>query len=126
MSDRARRRRHVRHLFDRQKGLCHWCKAPMMPPGTHVFAKRKKIPSDLCTLDHLYDRMHPLRHTPCQRGERRHVAACWACNTERGRQSQAAQPIEELWRRSRQWDKLKGVNVDAVIAARQNAQAKEA
>jgi len=62
--------------------------------------RAKKLPTNLATLDHLRDRNHPDRLVPA-RGEQRLVIACWQCNHDRGRSSEAAQPIESLWEKSK-------------------------
>jgi len=52
------------------------------------------------TRDHLRDRFSPDRRERCAPGERRIVLACWQCNNDRAKASQAEQPLEELRRRS--------------------------
>ena len=51
------------------------------------------------TIDHLDDRFSPERGAGMP-NERRRVLACRQCNQDRGRLSQAAQPIEALHARS--------------------------
>lgn len=90
------KKRYRRKLFEKQDGLCWWCKEPMqlienMRGGRH--------PPRMATLEHLDDRFSPNRgRFPA--GERRIVLACAKCNWEKGVESQAAQPIEELHRRA--------------------------
>ena len=72
----AQRRRQRRRLYDKQKGLCFWCKKPMLwlviYPGDGVH------PLNLCTIDHVYSKLSPLRQTNNIK-----VAACWGCNHQR-------------------------------------------
>jgi len=95
MSNNAVHRQRAQ-LFFRQKGKCHYCGCDMVlmwriPPYFR--------PPNLCTVEHLNDRNGGPR--PDLQGEFLRVAACNQCNFERGAESQARQPIEELHRRSR-------------------------
>lgn len=95
-SSKLRRRRHV--LFEQQKGFCYWCNQPMreLPPDP----KRRPMPKDMCTIDHLRDRFDPARQQRCKHGEQRLVAACWECNNRRGIERQAAISKKTLRRRA--------------------------
>jgi len=93
-----RRRRQIVRLFKQQKGLCHWCKRPMLAPGTYVGVKGVRMPDDVCTLDHLDSRLNPLRGK--LNGCVRRVAACAKCNGERASTEVAALPKEQLGERS--------------------------
>jgi hypothetical protein len=70
-------------LFREQDGKCYWCDRQMLMPKVYPTPDGSNLPVDLCTLDHLFDRRHPLRSTAA-RGEKRYVAACWQCNHDRG------------------------------------------
>lgn len=61
--------------FKRQKGLCHWCKTPMLNTKR---ARRARSPM-ACTLEHLIP-----RHIGGPNTEDNTVAACLQCNEERG------------------------------------------
>jgi len=79
-------------LFARQGGLCYWCKQQMVLLNFAGQGKVKHRPPNMCTLDHLEPRWHPLRGKfP---GHRRIVAACDKCNGERDRQQLAQIPRE--------------------------------
>lgn len=56
-------------------------------------------PDTMVTLDHLFHKSDPRRLLPC-RGEKRYVAACRKCNSERGAEHDARLGIDELRRRS--------------------------
>lgn len=101
MGQAANRRKWRRKLMlmHRQKGSCYWCNCKMILLPVDLGRLR---PLNLATIDHLRDRFHPLRREPSRNCEERTVLACWRCNNERGSAAQAAQPIEELRRRSRQ------------------------
>ncbi len=90
-----RRRRTA--LYHQQGGKCHWCGCEMilLDPAPCIGQ-----PTNLATVDHLYDRLDPRRQIPPSGPEQRWVAACRECNHKRGRESQSAQPIEDLRRRS--------------------------
>jgi hypothetical protein len=95
MGDSRKKRLKRFRLWEKQKGRCHYCnKKTVMRfrEGGGV------IPDDEATLEHLDDRFNPNRGAfP---GEPRIVVACNQCNDQKGRESQASQPIEELWARS--------------------------
>lgn len=76
MSTEKNRRRRI-ELFNKQQGLCYWCRRPM-----HLVRKPGggRCSSDTCTLDHVYDKWNPMR-TPD--GGYENVAACFKCNVER-------------------------------------------
>jgi hypothetical protein len=78
---------------------CHWCGIItrwLSPEGG-------KLPEDAATIDHLYTRYEMEKRkemgNPC-------VLACNKCNHDLGEQATAAQPIEELWRRAGQYDRM--------------------
>jgi hypothetical protein len=95
-TEKKRRRRAA--LFQQQGGLCFWCQCEMqlLPP----VPRRKRMPKDLCTIDHLRDRYHPERRQRCKPGEQRLVAACWECNNRRGQERTAQMSKRTLNRRS--------------------------
>src|SRR6185437_2870498 len=73
-----------RKLYLEQDGKCHWCDKPMFCPEVYPVCSGEPLRKDLCTLDHLFDRTHPLRLYPSP-GQQRYVAACLECNNDRGR-----------------------------------------
>lgn len=81
-------------LFRAQRGLCYWCKQPMVLNPRKI--RHQPDPPNMCTLEHLHDRFSPLRGV----GEKKNVVACKKCNNERGARNQAAIAREELHRRS--------------------------
>lgn len=93
-------------LFIQQGGLCFWCKVQMVeyPPKR----KRKAMPLDMCTIDHLRDRFDPNRRECNPRGEQRLVAACWECNNRRGAERAASVSKRTLWRRSGRYPQQDG------------------
>jgi hypothetical protein len=89
----------------RRDPRCAWCRVLTIlnwrpprdaPPGD----PRRIPPLNLATVDHLRDRFDARRLEPARRGEVRRVLACRRCNERRARLREAAQPIEELRRRS--------------------------
>lgn len=42
----------------------------------------KKVPHNMATIQHIYNRMNPLRRTPLKPNERRLLLWCYRCNTE--------------------------------------------
>lgn len=99
MSDKVKRRRN--QLFRLQKGKCHWCSCTMIHwDDVPDDVKQRRMPLNMATLDHLYDRFHPERRKPNRNSEQRWVIACWECNNKRSRASQAAQSLENLWKKS--------------------------
>src|SRR5271154_1934416 len=83
-SNRKQFKKRRKSLFEKQNGLCHYCKCKMLlifavPPG-------RKKPDNLCTIEHLRDRFDPTRQEPNYNREQRWVAACNKCNNERNRQ----------------------------------------
>lgn len=113
------RNRRRRALWIQQGGRCHWCKCPMLHwndlradptkvkkhgvRSTNGSEKIKDMPATLATIDHLRDRFDPTRQEPPINQEQRWVLACWQCNTDRGNERQAEQPIEVLHERSRRY-----------------------
>lgn len=95
-AEKKRRQRYA--LWRMQKGRCHWCGCEMVKEWDHK--DHESPPKNLATFDHLDDRFSPDRGSYGYGSQWRRVLACWLCNFERGRQSQAEQPIEELHRRS--------------------------
>lgn len=70
-------------LFQKQGGLCFWCKKPMeifdQPGG--------RLPAHACTLDHVFPRSDPRRNNAETWSGQRLVAACFLCNNKRGDQT---------------------------------------
>lgn len=95
MSRRVRYLRRRARLFERQGGKCFWCARPM---STTAQERGARPPDNMLTLDHLDDRLDPMRG---KRPGERTVAACWECNQRRCRERIAALPIEEKWRLGR-------------------------
>lgn len=90
--DPKQKRRQRARLFNRQGGLCFWCKKPMILLNLAGVSVKKKFPPEMCTIDHLEPRWHPQRGQ--FNGEPRLVAACLKCNNERDRQQHAQLPRE--------------------------------
>lgn len=86
-------------LFEKQNGLCHYCKCKMI----HMFDVPQTMtkPYNLCTIEHLRDRFDPTRQEPNCTNEQRQVAACNKCNHKRNKQREKEQGIEELRRRAK-------------------------
>lgn len=91
---RAQRRRRKLRLFAEQKGRCFYCDC-LMVIHTDEVLPHMTMRKNIATIEHLDDRWsdsrgrHPL-------GVERTVLACWQCNNEKGKVSQAEQPIELL------------------------------
>lgn len=64
--------------FRRQGGKCYYCNCQMVKGGQKSSGGLR---ADACTLEHLDDRFSEFRGM--LRGERRVVAACYACNNKR-------------------------------------------
>ena len=83
---------------------CNWCKKDtilLMRAPSQIRGVGKVRPrEDEATIDHLFSRYNPDRQTPNLKNEKRLVLACWQCNQNRGKEESAAQPIEELHKRS--------------------------
>lgn len=86
MANTGKLKRRRAELYQQQGGKCFWCQGQMRQLKTDG----GPFPDDLCTLDHLRNRYHPGRLEPTT-GETRYVAACYACNHRRGRESHASQ-----------------------------------
>ena len=72
---RARPQRYMK-LFREQEGLCFYCRQPMrLPDPTNL---RDPLPPDRVTIEHLF------AATDDRRARKFIVAACHACNQERG------------------------------------------
>jgi hypothetical protein len=94
MSESGEKIRRLRaRLFHLQHGLCFWCGTPMRLLVI-VGGKCKEHPNDMCTIDHLEPRWHPMRGK--FDGQLRKVAACYKCNNERDRQQLMLIPQELL------------------------------
>lgn len=87
-----------RQLFDADP-KCHWCGRETvwteLPGG--------KLPPNAATLDHLYTRYE--METRASMGNP-FVLACNQCNHDRGEEATRQQPIEELWRRAGQLERM--------------------
>lgn len=60
---------------------------------------RRNPPVNLCTIDHLINRLNLLRKELVN-NEERTVLACWKCNNRRGKEDVARLSIVELHKRS--------------------------
>jgi hypothetical protein len=91
--------RRIMRLWKEQHGLCYWCKRLTFAPDDpqRFSTKPNKVKRLGATIDHLYSRLNPLRHTKAQRW----VMACSACNKKRAEQECAGEFKEEHVRRSR-------------------------
>lgn len=82
-------------LWKEQEGRCYWCHClTVLPPGGRKPRRYRYAPNE-ATLDHLRDRLDPLRRTD-PGGEQRHVMACNECNNRRGRLSVENQSIARV------------------------------
>lgn len=95
MSSAQIRRRRER-LFARDPH-CFWCGTELVLPDPARAGGR--LAKNTATLDHLRSRLTPTRGEPTH-GRAATVLSCLSCNFERGRNEEAALPIEEQWRRS--------------------------
>jgi 5-methylcytosine-specific restriction endonuclease McrA len=79
---------------------CYWCgvftEEPIQNGG--------RLSDDTATLDHLYTRYEMEKRV--SEGNP-FVLACNKCNHDRGEAATQAQPIEELWRRAGQLERMK-------------------
>jgi hypothetical protein len=85
-------------MYRKQGGHCHYCNILCILPECVPHPINFKLTPQIATLDHIYDRFHPLRMRG-KEGEKRYVMACWKCNTELGRQ-RCRENLEEHKRRS--------------------------
>lgn len=68
--------------FDEQDGLCYYCKRPMVREIEYIPGGGQ--PHNLCTLEHLTDRLDPRRWDKnTKESPRRYAAACARCNNAR-------------------------------------------
>jgi len=93
MADAKRKRARAKH-YEAQGGKCYWCGCQMYLPEVYP-PEPKKVPKNLCTLDHM---LHRFDRGPGIIGA--YVAACLSCNEKRGAERLAQEPIERLWERS--------------------------
>lgn len=97
---RHRTKKLLRARMWRANPHCYWCGVEtVLIEGHHGQQK----PSNMATIDHLYSRLHPLRHTQPRRGgggERRLVLACDECNQRRARAEEQRLSMDEKHRRS--------------------------
>lgn len=89
-------------LYERQNGECYYCREKMLSPTVwracfSAKMKGKDIPCNLCTLEHLDDRLEAQRGMI--KGERT-VAACRKCNFLVGKARYDMLPIEEQRKRA--------------------------
>lgn len=92
------KRRQVQGLYNRQRGLCYWCKQLMVLFDPTKIRRQRPLPFNLATIDHLDDRFSSERGK--HGGEPRRVLACKKCNEVRGRMSELMQPKEVLHARA--------------------------
>lgn len=82
---------------------CYWCGKETLLIDLNNKRVKKQQWKDAATLDHLY--------TKYELDKRKSegnpiVLACQECNHRRGAESTKAQPIEELWRRAGQLERM--------------------
>lgn len=78
-----------RAMFTKNK-LCVFCGVEMILPEDVPFHKTKKgwgkrQPPNMCTIEHLYSRLNPLRGQPELTEGARVIICCRKCNVERAR-----------------------------------------
>jgi hypothetical protein len=82
----ARGRRAKRLRLWSMDTRCYWCRrVTVLPKGAE--GRIPGTPKNLATLDHMYNRLDPLRKEPYNGGFA--VLACWECNQKRGKQFKA-------------------------------------
>jgi len=86
----AKYRRQRRNMFNRQDGLCHYCKRPMIL--LEIDWQGTRPPDNLCTTEHLDDK-YDVRRGKGVNGQFRRVAACRACNQERSNRRDMAKNV---------------------------------
>jgi hypothetical protein len=94
MSRREYKQRRRAELFGEQNSLCFWCDEPMRLLSRYPIDG--VLPPDACTIDHLRTRDNPRRTEPVKAGEKRLVAACFACNQDRDRARQKTGKYSEM------------------------------
>jgi len=95
--------------YDEQRGLCYYCNVPMIKTGDG----RKSQPHNLCTLEHLVDRLSPFRWDDnIDSSSRRYVAACARCNHTRSAWNMKHTPKELITLLSH---KPKGVTARSIV-----------
>lgn len=87
-----------RYLWN-QDPRCHWC------GRVTYLSERKggKSHSLDATIDHYFSRYHKDKRSKWGNPV---VLACYRCNHDRGAQETKEQPIEELWRRANQTERM--------------------
>lgn len=100
MSHNGRNRRRLIKLW-LKNCECHWCKRPTVlclpPPGVVGGMRHAPDFPARATIDHVHSRLSAERGK-CD--DVNTVLACFVCNQRRGREEEAALPVEELHRRS--------------------------
>ena len=84
MSHSYKKRRRA-ELYKEQGGDCYWCHQPMVL--LEQYPADGILSDEICTLDHLFDRLHPERLANVPPKTQRWVAACYGCNQTRGVQT---------------------------------------
>lgn len=102
MIDPPRRlsKKELRTQLWNQNPYCYWCGI-----YTKLDERRKggKLFPDSATLDHLYTKYEMEKRVAYGNP---FVLACNKCNHDRGAEATKAQPIEELWKRAGQWERM--------------------
>lgn len=77
------KRKKRQELWDKQGGLCHWCKQPtMLPEHPQYFRSTGALSGKAATIDHLYSKLDPRRNKT--RGPQ-YVMSCCTCNGQRSK-----------------------------------------
>jgi 5-methylcytosine-specific restriction endonuclease McrA len=109
-TERSKRQKIKRrnNLFLEQNGICCYCPTKMIHWDDYLplmKERKNKIPPDGATIEHLYDRHHPLRRVVSdQNPGKRWAIACNKCNHKKGKESNAAigkKKLNELSGRSK-------------------------
>jgi hypothetical protein len=75
----------VKALWTQQEGACHWCKRQTRLHDHPLYKRSTGALSGLAaTLDHLYSKLHPLRHKSVDHSK--YVMACSTCNGRRSKE----------------------------------------
>lgn len=84
MANSKKNRAVLERRYNEQDGRCYWCDTVMLPPSFNR-GFGDKLPPNASTIEHLIPRGDPRRTENVHNGEIRRVAACFECNTLRGR-----------------------------------------
>jgi len=99
MNEKGRSKKEIRRDLWLEDPRCHWCKNETL----WVEVPGGALPPNGATLDHLYTRYEMEKRRAFGNP---FVLSCNKCNHDLGEEATRAQPIEELWRRAGQWQRM--------------------